>query len=68
MKLRVFTSLKFFNDDNGEYSIRDTKKVIKNPREFFNFQGRLLLVSQRTDSGDKLCFTEIETSFSTNKN
>ena len=67
MKLRVFTSLSFLTDDNGEYTIYDKEQVIKNPREFFNFKNKLLLVSQRTDSGDKLCFTEIEYEFSSRR-
>lgn len=67
LKIRVFTSLSFLSADNGEYTIKDTDNIIKEPREFFNFKNKLLLVSKRSDSGDKLCFTEIDYTFDSDR-
>jgi len=63
MKIRVLSTNDLFTDDNGEYVISDQESIILEPRQFYTFKNRLLLVSKRKDSENKLCFTEIQYQF-----
>lgn len=67
LKVRLTSLFQFGSGDIGEFEVQDNLSAIQSPREFFSFGNKLLLVSKRTDSQGKLCFTEIKYKFSAQK-